>query len=126
MTGEPSAARTRFDVRVCAALIGGAGVVWLVESLFRISGQGANIVVVPIVLLVLEAAAAGVVLTGNRTLRPGVLVVAVLGALLHMVILLGDTPGWTRAVSGVLAAAQIYALVVLNTKPVREHFGLES
>jgi hypothetical protein len=126
MTGGPAPTRTQFDVRVCAALIGGAGVIWLVESLFRLSGQPTNIIVVPIIALVLEAAAAVVVVTGNRVLRPGALVITVLGALLHMVILLGDTPIWTRIVSGILAAAQIYALVLLNTKPIREHFGLES
>jgi hypothetical protein len=126
MTSGASPTRTQLDVRVAAALIGGAGVVWLVESLFRLSGQPANILYVPIVALVLEGAAAWVVLVGHRVLRPGALVVAVLGALLHMVILLGDGPLWTRIVSGVLAAGQIYALVVLNTKPVREHFGLES
>jgi hypothetical protein len=126
MSGQPSGTRTQFDVRVCAGLIGGSGLVWLVESLFRLSGQPANILFVPIVALVLDAAAAWVVLSGNRVLRPAPLVLAVLGALLHMVILLGDGPLWTRIVSGLLAAAQIYALVLLNTKPVREHFGLES
>jgi hypothetical protein len=126
MNGQPSPTRTQFDVRVCAGLIGGTGLVWLVESLLRLSGQSANILFVPIVVVVLDAAAAWVVLSGNRVLRPAPLVLAVLGALLHMVILLGGGPIWSRIVSGVLAAALIYSLVLLNTKPVREHFGLQS
>jgi hypothetical protein len=117
---------TRSDVRVCAALLGGAGLVFLVESLIRLSSQGAGILYVPLVQLVLDGTAVGVILTGNRLLRPGVLIIAILGSLVHMVILLGDGPIWTRVVSALLAVMQLYVLVLLNTKPIRVHFGLDT
>ncbi|HEX9339430.1 MAG TPA: hypothetical protein VF892_26240 [Pseudonocardiaceae bacterium] len=116
----------RRAVRFCAALLGGTGLVFLVERLIQVSSQGAAILPLPIVQLVLDAGCAAVVLTGNRVLRPGVLVIAVLGALLQMVILLGGGPLWSFLVALVLAMAQVYALVLLNTKPIRVHFGLDT
>jgi hypothetical protein len=126
MTSDGAAARTRSDVRVCAALLGVAGLVFMVESLIRLSSQGAGILYVPLVQLVLDGTAVGVILTGNRLLRPGVLVIAILGSLVHMVILLGGGPIWTRVVSALLAVMQLYVLVLLNTKPIRVHFGLDT
>ncbi|HEX4703401.1 MAG TPA: hypothetical protein VH352_14840 [Pseudonocardiaceae bacterium] len=124
LTGDE--AKTRTDVRVCAALLGGAGLVFMVESLIRLSSQGTGILYVPIVQLVLDGTAVGVILTGNRLLRPGVLIIAILGSLVHMVILLGGGPIWTRVVSALLAVMQLYVLVLLNTKPIRVHFGLDT
>jgi hypothetical protein len=124
-SGAP-ARRARFDVRVSALLVGGGGLVFLAESLIQLSSQGAGILELPIIALVLQSAAAAIILTGNRMARPVALIVVILAALMHMVILLGEGPVWTRIVSGLLAAAQMYALVLLNTKPVRAHFGLES
>jgi hypothetical protein len=43
-----------------------------------------------------------------------------------MVIVLGGGPIWTRVVSVILAVAQVYAVVLLNTKPIRIHFGLDT
>jgi hypothetical protein len=42
------------------------------------------------------------------------------------VIVLGGGPMWTRVVSAVVAIAQVYAVVLLNTKPIRIHFGLDT
>ena len=117
--------RAPFDVWLCALLVGGAGVIFLVESLVRLFSEGgAGILAVPIVLLVLEAGAAVAILGGVRWARPVVLIVVIICALLHMVIALGQGALWTRVVSAILAIAQVYALVALNTKPVREHFGI--
>ena len=114
------------EVRVCAALLGGTGLVFLVERLLQVSGQAASILPLPIGQFVLDVACAVVVLNGNRVLRPGVLAITVLGALLQMVILLGGGPLWSFLVAAVLAVAQVYALVLLNTKPIRVHFGLDT
>ena len=117
--------RAPFDVWLCALLVGGAGVIFLVESLIRLFAEGgAGILSVPIVLLVLEGGAAVAILAGTRWARPVVLIIAIIGALVHMVIALGQGLLWTRVVSAILAIAQVYALVALNTKPVREHFGI--
>jgi hypothetical protein len=115
------------DVWVCVALVGGAGVVFFVESLIRLATEGGvGILTLPLILLVLQGGAAVAMLSGSRWARPVIVVVVIIGALLHMVIALGQGPGWTRAVSAILALAQVYALVALNTKPVREHFGISS
>jgi hypothetical protein len=116
----------RREVRLLAALLGGTGLVFLVERLFQVPGQGSTILTLPIGQLVLDGGCAAVVLAGNRLLRPGVLAITMLGALLQMVILLGGGPPWSFVVSVALAAAQVYALVLLNTKPIRVHFGLDT
>jgi hypothetical protein len=116
----------RSDIWVCAGMLGGAGLVFLAESLIRLSAEGASILYVPIAQAVLDLLCAAVIVAGSRTLRPGVLVIAVLGTLVHMVIVLGGGPIWTRVVSAVLAIAQVYAVVLLNTRPIRIHFGLDT
>jgi hypothetical protein len=110
-------------------MLGGAGLAFVVESVVRLateSGLGASLLYVPIVQAVLDLACAAVIVAGSKALRPGVLVIAVLGTLVHMVIVLGGGPIWTRVVSAVLAVAQVYAVVLLNTKPIRIHFGLDT
>jgi hypothetical protein len=119
----------RSDIWVCAGMLGGAGLVFVVESVIRLAteaGVGASLLYVPIAQAVLDLLAAAVIVVGSRSLRPGVLVIAVLGTLVHMVIVLGGGPVWTRLVSAVLAIAQVYAVVLLNTKPIRIHFGLDT
>ncbi|HEX3788639.1 MAG TPA: hypothetical protein VHW44_12320 [Pseudonocardiaceae bacterium] len=123
--GSGSLRDTPFDVWLCVLLMAGAGIVFMVESLIRLSTVGgAGLLQFPATMLLFELAAAAGALAGARWARPVVLIIVILAALLHIVIVLGDGPGWTRIVSGVLAASQIYALVVLNTKPVREHFRI--
>lgn len=126
--GQPTLATAwrRTEVRTSALLVAGAAVIFLVESLFLIPTQHIGIIYLPVVLFVLNALATWVILTGNRVLRTPILVVVVLGVLVHMVILLGGGPLWARVISGVLAAASVYALVILNTKPIRIHFGLDT
>jgi hypothetical protein len=124
---EPGVRRS--DIWVCAGMLGGAGLVFVAESVIRLAteaGVGSSLLDVPIVQAVLDLLCAAVIVVGSRTLRPGVLVVAVLGTLVHMVIVLGGGPMWTRVVSAVLAIAQVYAVVLLNTKPIRIHFGLDT
>jgi hypothetical protein len=120
----------RSEIWVCAGMLGGAGLVFLVESLIRLATEGpavgASLLYVPIAQAVLDVLCAAVIVVGSRAIRPGVLVIAVLGTLVHMVIVLGGGPIWTRVVSAVLAIAQVYAVVLLNTKPIRIHFGLDT
>lgn len=119
-------ARERREVRVLAALLAGTGLAFLIERLALLPGNGPDILPLPIGQLVLDVGCAAVVLTGNRALRPGVLVITVLGALLQMVLVLSGGPLWSVVLAGVLAVAQVYALVLLNTKPIRVHFGLDT
>lgn len=116
----------RTEIRVSSLLVGGAGLAFLLESLFLLATQGPGILYLPLAVFALNAIATWVILTGNKVLRPPVLVVVVLGVLVHLVIMLGGGPLWSRVISGVLAAVSVYALVILNTKPVRVHFGLDT
>ena len=119
-------ARDRRDVRILAGLLAGTGLVFVIQRLALLPGNGPDILPLPIAQLVLDAGCAAVVLTGNRALRPVVLVITVLGALLQMVLVLSGGPLWSVLVAGLLAVAQVYTLVLLNTKPIRVHFGLDT
>ena len=119
-------ARERRDIRFLAGLIAGTGLVVVSEGLALLPSRGPGILPLPSAHLVLDAGCAAVVLTGNRMLRPGVLVITVLGAVLQMVLVLSNGPLWSTVVSVLLAIAQVYTLVLLNTKPVRVHFGLDT
>jgi hypothetical protein len=119
--------RLPFDVLACALLIGGSGLVFLVVGLVRFLSEGGfGILEVPIIVFVLQLGAAIAMLTGFRLARPVIVVLVVLVALMHMVIALDNGFAWTRVASGVLAAANVYALVLCNTRPVRAHFGLDT
>ena len=49
------------------------------------------------------------------------LVVAFALAVLHLLVALSNGPWWVRVVAGVLAAAHVYAAVLLSTLPAREY-----
>jgi hypothetical protein len=114
------------EIRTSTVIVGAIGLVFLVANLVLLHSNGVGILYLPLVLFVLDSASVWIVLTGNRVLRTLALVVVVLTALVQMVSLLGNGPLWFRICCGVLAAASVYALVVLNTKPVRVHFGLDT
>jgi hypothetical protein len=110
------------SVRLSASLVAGAGIAFLIENLFLIHARGAGIVYLPIAMVVLDIIAATLIVFGNKTLRTGVLLITGIGVLVDVVVVLGAVPGWLRVVTGVLALAQVAALVLLNTEPVRAHF----
>ena len=117
--------RLALEVWVCALLIGLGGVTFVAAALFRLWTEGGvGVLSFPIALCVLELIAVAGLVSGWRWARPVVLVIVMLGALLHLLVALGNGADWTRAISAVLVAAQVYALVLLNTKPIREHFGI--
>lgn len=110
------------EIRASAALVGGAGLVFMVENLFLIGQQGWSIIFLPLALLVLDVLAATLIINGNRALRTGVLMIIVIGVLVDIVILFGAVPAWLRVVTGLIGVAQIVALVLLNRRSVRAHF----
>lgn len=124
MTGAGQRGRTPFDVALCALLIGGCGFVFLAASVLRLLAEGdVGVLTLPVVVAVLEAGAAGSVFAGIRLARPAVFVLLMLVTVLHLLIAMGGGAMWTRVVSAVLAAGGVYALVLLNTRPIREYFG---
>ncbi|WP_433263611.1 hypothetical protein ACQPZF_32695 [Actinosynnema sp. CS-041913] len=112
------------EVRL-AALIGAAGgLLFVLEGLIRwqLDGDGA-VVKFPLIVLVLELLAVGGLLARFRPARLTAAFVYGLVGLIHLLAVLNQGPVWVRLLSGVLSAAHIFAVVLLNTRPARLHFG---
>ncbi|HEX7660539.1 MAG TPA: hypothetical protein VF444_13780 [Pseudonocardiaceae bacterium] len=117
-------AKVPLDVWLCSLLIAVSGVLFLVEGLVRYATEGgASIVTLPAIFCVLNLLAAVGLIVGVRFVRPTAVTILGLGAVLHLLVLAGTGHAWTRIASGVLLAAQLYAIVLLHTGPVRDHCG---
>ncbi|GGP49294.1 hypothetical protein [Saccharothrix coeruleofusca] len=77
----------------------------------------------PALVAVLELLVVAGLATGVRQARPAGLAVFALGALAHLLTVLGQGPVWLRVVAALLSALHVFVVVLLNTKPAREHFG---
>jgi hypothetical protein len=109
------------ELRVAAGLLSGSALVFLLVALGRMLAEGGGgWVQPPLVQLAVALGVSGGVLTGSRLARFAGIAVALAGALLQMVLALQSAPWWARLVSGLLAMAQIYAAVLLNTRPAVE------
>jgi hypothetical protein len=107
-----------------AILIGAAGglafvlmglVQWQVED-------DATWIKFPVIVAVLELLAVGGLVAGPRAARLTAAFVFGLVALIHLLAVLNQGPVWIRVLSGLLSAAHVFAVVMLNTKPARIHF----
>ena len=113
------------EVRVSASLVLAGALIFLLQGFLLLGSEGATILYVPIVMLLFNVGFAWIILAGNRSLRPVVLILVIIEVILQMIVLLGNGPVWARVMSGLAAAVLLYTQVVLNTKPVRVHFGLD-
>jgi hypothetical protein len=71
----------------------------------------------PVVVTVLELVVAAGLVVGFRPARITAIIVFLLLSLLHLLTTLNTGPVWVRVVSGVLSAAHVYGVVLLNTAP---------
>jgi hypothetical protein len=112
------------EVVVSALVAAGGGALFVLTALLRWYADGdAGFLTLPLGVLVLELLVAGGLLARFRPARlTGVVLFAVL-ALLHLLIVLAAAPWWVRLVSGVLCAAHVYGVVLLNLAPARAHLG---
>ncbi|PSL57965.1 hypothetical protein B0I31_101179 [Saccharothrix carnea] len=76
----------------------------------------------PVIVAVLGLLAVGGLVAGPRPARLIAAFVFGLVALIHLLAVLNQVPVWIRVLSGLLSAAHIFAVVMLNTKPARIHF----
>ncbi|NUT50910.1 MAG: hypothetical protein HOV94_26930 [Saccharothrix sp.] len=76
----------------------------------------------PLIVGVLELLAVGGLVARFRPARLTAAFVFGLVALIHLLAVLNQGPVWIRVVSGLLSAAHVFAVVMLNTKPARLHF----
>lgn len=115
-------ARPPLEIRVSAALIGGIGVAFALVALLRLLGAAsAASTVTPLVSAVFGVLVAVGLLAGKPAARVAGLAVLVLFAMLHALITLSDGPWWVRVFSGLATAGYLYAGVLLNTRPARDH-----
>jgi len=116
--------RSPVELRLASALLVGSALAFLLVAVSRMLVEGGGgWLQAPLLQLAVALGVAGGLLTGLRLARYAGIVVALLGALLHMVLALQPAPWWARVVSGVLAIVQVYAAVLLNTRPVVEYTG---
>ena len=109
-------------MRLAAGLLTGSALVFVLVALGRMLAEGGGgWLELPLLQLAVALGVSGGVLTGIRLARVVGVAVALAGALLHVVLALQPAaPWWARLVSGLLAVAQIYAAVLLNTRPAVE------
>jgi hypothetical protein len=116
--------RSPVELRLAAGLLVGSALLFLLMALGRMLDEGGGgWVQLPLLQLALALGVGGGVLTGIRLARYAGIAVALVGGLVHMVLALQPAPWWARIVFGIVAIAQVYAAVLLNTKPAVEFTG---
>ncbi|MCG8914673.1 hypothetical protein L6E12_02535 [Actinokineospora sp. PR83] len=110
------------EVRLAVGILAGAAALFVAVALVR-TGEDPVAVRFPIILGVLGALVVATLWLRWRAARAVALGYATVAVLVHVLIALGDLPGWVRAASGALAAAHAYAVVLLLTRPSTEHFA---
>ena len=105
------------EIRVALLVFAVGAVVFVTVGALRDPGS----LTLPIILAVLAGLAGAGLWVRWHAAPTAAFVVAGLIALVHMLIAL-DPEHWAfRVLSGVLAAAHVYAAVLVLTKPAREH-----
>jgi hypothetical protein len=109
------------ELRLAAGLLTGSALGFVLVALGRLLDEGGSgWLQLPLLQLAVALGVSGGMLTGIRLARVVGIAVALAGALLHLVFALQSGPWWARLVLGLLAMAQIYAAVLLNTRPAVE------
>ncbi|MGQ0841384.1 hypothetical protein [Actinokineospora sp.] len=110
------------EVRLAAAIVGGAAVVFLALGFVRFAADP-GVLRFPIGVVLVELAVVAALVVRLPFARGGAITVAVVATLVHTLIALGELPWWARTASGLLAAAHAYVVVLLMTRPAREYLG---
>lgn len=111
------------EVKVTAALFPGVALLYVLLGVIMVTTSGASprSLLLPVLSLLL-----GGLVTGGLALRMpssrffGFGVGALL-ALLHVIVLLAAALWWVKIFSGLAAAGYVYAVVLLNSMPVRRY-----
>ncbi|AHI00405.1 hypothetical protein GCM10010174_65090 [Kutzneria viridogrisea] len=82
-----------------------------------------SVAIVPAVDAVVGLLLGGLLAVGARAARMPAFVWAALITILQIVLALGVAPVWLRILCGLLAAAHVYAFVLLNTAPAGRYLG---
>ncbi|MFD9741406.1 hypothetical protein [Umezawaea sp. NPDC059074] len=110
------------EVLIASIVAAGGALLFLLVGVIRWQVDGdAGWVRFPAIVAVLEIAIAAGLMVGFRPARITAIIVFLLLALLHLLATLNTGPVWVRVVSGVLSAAHVYGVVLLNTAPALVH-----
>jgi hypothetical protein len=106
------------EVLISSVVAAGGALLFLLVGVIRWQVEGdAGWVRFPIIVAVLELVVAAGLVVGFRPARITAIILFLLLALLHLLATLNTGPVWVRVVSGVLSAAHVYGVVLLNTAP---------
>jgi hypothetical protein len=125
VTPFPASRNERF---AAGALVGGVIVFALITVVLLRVGGGwvrAEMLTLLFALLAADLLIAVALLTGWYPVRPVAQGLAIFGAVVYLFVLLRSGPWWMRGWSGLLAAAHVYALVLLFALGSRERYDDE-
>ena len=106
------------EVLIASIVAAGGALLFLLVGVIRWQIDGdAGWVRFPAIVAVLELAVAAGLMVAFRPARITGIIVFLLLALLHLLATLNTGPVWARVVAGVLSAAHVYGVVLLNTAP---------
>ncbi|WNV89658.1 hypothetical protein [Umezawaea sp. Da 62-37] len=110
------------EVLIASLVAGGGALLFLLVGVIRWQVDGdAGWVRFPVIVAVLELVIAAGLFVGFRPARITAIIVFLLLALLHLLSALNTGPVWARVIAGVLSAAHVYGVVLLNTAPALVH-----
>jgi hypothetical protein len=106
------------EVLIASVIAAGGALAFLLVGVIRWQVDGdAGWVRFPVIVAVLELVVAAGLMVGFRPARITAIILFLLLSLLHLLATLNTGPVWVRVVSGVLSAAHVYGVVLLNTAP---------
>ena len=106
------------EVLIASVVAAGGALAFLLVGVIRWQVDGdAGWVRFPVIVAVLELVVAAGLMVGFRPARITAIILFLLLSLLHLLATLNTGPVWVRVVSGVLSAAHVYGVVLLNTAP---------
>ncbi|PRY42419.1 hypothetical protein [Umezawaea tangerina] len=106
------------EVLIAAVVAAGGALLFLLVGVLRWQLDGdSGWLRFPLVVAALELVVAAGLITGFRPSRITAVILFLLLALLHLLTTLNTGPVWARVIAGVLSAAHVYGVVLLNTNP---------
>ncbi|MEO6089584.1 MAG: hypothetical protein ABIQ18_41400 [Umezawaea sp.] len=106
------------EVLIASVVAAGGALLFLLVGVIRWQVDGdVGWVRFPVIVAVLELVVAAGLMVGFRPARITAIILFLLLSLLHLLATLNTGPVWVRVVSGVLSAAHVYGVVLLNTAP---------
>jgi hypothetical protein len=112
------------EIRIAALVLGGGGLVFLLTFVaLAFEANDIGTLILPAPVAVISLALGSGLIAGIRFLRLPALLWTVVVAVVQASFALLSTEVWLAVLSGLLAAAHVYGLVLQITLPARRHMG---